>query len=1422
MAVLTFNLFYKRYGIRNAQTFNSVVMHSLKELSLPKSSLYHHATFDGVALCPNIDEYVFNMQKKPIQMQPISTMKSSMGLSRKVIINENELNRECLAKNKRLRIMHSLDMAFRDPDTLAMYNYNYLNKSYKYSRAIFTDYFKWMDIFKTMMEQAANIAERCNYNQFIVASAPTILPGVGQLTASEKILSQTNLKIFHEPNSYLLLEIWRWLSKDSSQSVISIISKNKLHLINLIFIENTRWCVFNLGYLEAFRKKMNDDEFVSIIKVDDEYAPESLQKRFLRFMMRVMEARTATANTTDEADAFIDSGDFDSADEANQNHQEQTQYADSDSTNVQSLEEIDKIDDDTVLELTEEEKIAKKIQEEQELDQELSSLDDIAVRKTLDENNDGVVSISEITQAPEVTHVEGIMHACDKLDNAGLITVREYNRFQTLAQTYKTAKNPYDGSSTVEEFINVTPEMLAISNQKHPDSDTIIDKSMLNDTLSEFDSKYINTVLKREVVSVVLSLQKAGIIVSEHSVERKGSITGEYEDHTVKIIPVVGAPSTLKFKLPTIDESGIMRTNGVNYRIKKLRTDLPIRKIAPDKVALTSYYGKLFVHRGRKRIYDYGAWLRNEIMVKAMDDKDNDIHNVIPTPAFNPDIKAPRSYTAMAMGFRQMVVKGFQIQLDQRIIEKAYDKAYLKKQTKLGNIVMGANENGAILLIDKLGGVFSEYNNELTQYGSLEQFLNVRIENSPVEFAELTVFGKEVPVGIILSYYLGFSNLLKALNIEPRRIEAGRRAQLSMTEWSLVFADETLVFNRDDKLAAMILGGFKDYHKTIRMFSVYSFDKPAVYLNILESNKLSQRYLREIDLLNQMFIDPITKTLLEKLNEPKTFQGLLIRATEMLLHDNHKHELDASEQCVRGYERIAGSIYTEIIQSIRQHNAQLGKSNKRVEMNPYAVSKRIMEDPAKEQISEINPLKYLREQEAITFSGEGGRSKQSMVKSTRIYHPNDMGLISESTVDSGDVAINTFTPASPKLNSLRGTADRFDFQTDGVSSLLSTSTLCAPGSDRDDPKRVNFVAIQQAHTVSCEGYHAPTIRTGQEEIIPHRVGDLFCYTAKKNGKIVDLTPRTIVVEYEDGDRKGVQIGKRFGAAAGLIIPHVVVSDLKLNDTVSRGDAIAYNKGFFEQDIFNPKRVVMKNYLTTPTVLWENDVTFEDASEIADFVADKLETHITKIKNIKVNFTDAVKLLVKETDKVNYDTVLCVIQDKVTSDAGMFTDETIHTLKIMDNHTPKAGVKGIVDKIEIYYHGDLEDMSDSLIDIATKSDKSLRQQAKELGAPQYTGQVDTSFRIDGEALPLDYAVIRIYITSPVPMGIGDKGVFFNQMKTVVSGNVPKGMRTEFGVELGASFGALSIEKRIVLSPNIIGTTNTLLKLTRKKMLEKYFG
>lgn len=143
-------------------------------------------------------------------------------------------------------------------------------------------------------------------------------------------------------------------------------------------------------------------------------------------------------------------------------------------------------------------------------------------------------------------------------------------------------------------------------------------------------------------------------------------------------------------------------------------------------------------------------------------------------------------------------------------------------------------------------------------------------------------------------------------------------------------------------------------------------------------------------------------------------------------------------------------------------------------------------------------------------------------------------------------------------------------------------------------------------------------------------------------------------------------------------------------------------------------------------------------------------------------------------------------------------------------------------MEVFYHGDYEDMSESLLTIAKVADKERIKRLKALGKTQTSGQVDGNVRVEKDPLELDSMAIRVYITQRLGAGVGDKGVLGNQMKTVFSNVMTGENQTESGVELDAMFSYLSISNRIILSPEVMGTTNTLLRIMSKKVAERYFS
>jgi len=492
---------------------------------------------------------------------------------------------------------------------------------------------------------------------------------------------------------------------------------------------------------------------------------------------------------------------------------------------------------------------------------------------------------------------------------------------------------------------------------------------------------------------------------------------------------------------------------------------LPIRKVSPSKVALTSYYGKTFVTRSSKKVNDYANWICNNLMAINLDPEDTRITDLFKANVYDNLFLTPRLYSSLAMRYREFKLKlphypravgqqTYQVNLDHTKRLALYGQAALDTYEKDGSIIMGQSKDG-FLVLDRKDSLYHGQEGSLIALGTIEQVLGIDALKAPIEFAELKVFGRTIPIGIVLAYEMGLSKLLKFLKVEPRRVPIGPRVNLDKSEYAIVFNDETLVFSRDDTFASMILAGFNEYHRAIRLYNVHEFDNRGVYLSVLEENGASGRYLRELELLYQLFIDPITLELLIEMKEPTTFRGLLLRSCELLMNDQHPDELDSAYMRTKGYERLAGAVYSEITKAIRVHNSKPGKQKLPIDLHPYQIWTNITSDPAKIQIADINPIENLKQKEAVTYSGTGGRSSRSMTKSTRAFHKNDEGTISESTVDSGDVGINIYTSADPLFTSVRGLSKRYNRDKMDPTSLLSTSALISPASDRDDPKRVN-------------------------------------------------------------------------------------------------------------------------------------------------------------------------------------------------------------------------------------------------------------------------------------------------------------------------------------------------------------------------------
>lgn len=339
--------------------------------------------------------------------------------------------------------------------------------------------------------------------------------------------------------------------------------------------------------------------------------------------------------------------------------------------------------------------------------------------------------------------------------------------------------------------------------------------------------------------------------------------------------------------------------------------------------------------------------------------------------------------------------------------------------------------------------------------------------------------------------------------------------------------------------------------------------------------------------------------------------------------------------------------------------------------------------------------------------------------------------------------------------------------------------------------------------IATKGYRPSPISTGYDHVIAHRVDEVFAVPAAQNGEVVERTDEYMVVAYKDGSFERVDLTTQYGVSAGAVYPQQQATAFNLGDKVAKGDILKYNPGFFKPTRFHKGQVQWKAGVIARTALMEASYTLEDSAAIDDWLAKELESDVTKVKTITLRFDQVLRNLVKEGDVTDINSILCTIEDAETADSGLFSEDDLATLRMMSSATPTAGAVGTVSKIEVFYHGDPDDMSDSLLELVNSHDRRRRKLARQLGKQAISGQVDQSLRIDGNGLELDHVAIKVYITHRESMGIGDKFVVANQLKSIIGHRLQGVNETASGRNLNAIFGSKSVMDRIVLSALLMG-------------------
>lgn len=1446
--------FTLEYGIRNYVYLINPSLSRIENVALPRFSYYYYLEPDSDIEFPDRSMRMFNAipRNKKVAIYNVDDLTRKEGivsiLDKKVPIKIKRWHLEHLKTFKRVDL---LDTAFKDANNIGLINYNAIKHMYRYKENLYTPGFKFNNLYGTLVDTLNKaLTLDLEINHIVPIKIPNIIPSYYVIN---KLINYNELKFNRIVTDYhlrFIIEIFKWLHTDTKEkSLLSPIAEEKSNQIYLELSYKGFVTYLNLSILKSLSK---NSKLESKVKLSE----EKIQKLFILALFKIQknveailkgelneegEPITSSPMTTigdSESETTPSENvtkveDEESEVETNEDEEKEvinkvpTQKEDTQKKyEVKGVNKLDTQLDDTYIK-----NFDSTLDEELKLLEENARLtdsffeEDVLKDETTNETEEGFhtqYSVEELQASLEDTNLEKELEEFKKkAKEFKSYSMTELKALEKLYEKRKALKSPYDPNTPIDFYTNIQEEDKVITKEetKLPVAIKHIEPTYAEEKINIFDKKYIEKVMKKDIVACIKHLENTGIIISDYQVEPIKDASGNYEIHRLSIKPLDGKESTITFKIPSVDDEGEMIVTGVKIRLRKQRTDLPIRKISETVVALTSSYGKLFINRVEKKAYNPYRQLHEAIEKDYLGDK-KQITDLVPGNAFDNHRKFPNVLSYLSHYFKEVHFREFVLVLDLDRLKSYFKEEvlapYLEKGTQYpcgywkednGLLLMDDNEN--LYKIDReLGNFF-----ELIGYDKAKEVKN---------FSQIKVLGDDLALGVAISYLIGLSKLVALRGISYKILEPLERYSASINSVILRFENKKLVLENLSKEDLLLFSGWSYFKDSIKNYPLESFDSKNVYLNILEDRGYSLKHLNELELLRSLFLDPITKDVLESIHEPTQFIPLLLRANELLKDFSYPDQNDPRYSRIRGYDRVPSLIYKSLAESIRSYKLGYNRSNK-IELDPYKVWNTITMDNTKKLSEDINPILDLKEKEIVTLTGSDGLSKGAIPKFLRRYHEEDMGLISEATVDSSDVAVNSYLTPFAKLKDVRGLIDSNDKDyLEHPEKIFSTSVLLAPMTEYDDPKRINFINIQNGHIIFSHGYRQPILRTGYEYVVPFRVGKLYCIIAEDDGVLKEHTHKKITVQYSNMNKEvSYPIGVRYGQMEGTIYPHELICELKVGEKFKKGDYLAYNKNFFEKDWLDPKRLVLKFHRNVTTALAMTNEVFEDSSAISARISKEMTTEVIKDLHFFIDFKKNIINLVPIGKAVKPNDILFTLIDE-GSDYTNLSQSTIELLQSIGSLSPRAKVDGIIDHYDIKYNGELSDMSPTLRKLAKMLDDKVREESKGTHYEIKNNRVGSDYRIDNINLNVDQLVLTIYIRVKINQAIGDKGVFANQMKSVISEVFHDEVYSESGEMIDAFFSYKGILNRIILSPILIGTTNRLIRHASRLAAQAYFG
>ena len=1028
-------------------------------------------------------------------------------------------------------------------------------------------------------------------------------------------------------------------------------------------------------------------------------------------------------------------------------------------------------------------------------------------------------------------------------------TVENYKRNQMLKEKYDTLK--FSGE-TIEELAKKEeaiklPELELKTKTINPNLNEIKSYSFekqYNETLMNYDFARVLTHFSSAKPALYLTKDPEIVDISNET-DRLYMVTVEYEDENRK-------RSKFRFKMPKMYQERYLFLNEQKWNIIHQKTSYPVTKTDPNLCQVATNYKKIRMSRFGNNVSSKITKLKkvlkaktpkkckitfgngsatnnpaNQLTTIEYDELGTDIYKLV---AGNLTIYFSLAEAAVVCG--NTIPQGIPstcapIGTFKRGSGKP-ETVYLDMMSN--KCYIGTNESYELsdLIVNEISRADSDFAKEFADTSAGTKFMYTRAE----------ILDESVPLVILLSAADpgGLQAVLDKAKINYQFYEK-RPTDINKDNQGVVaFSDGYLVFDRYPYENSLLLNGLSAY--PMKEISYYDMGTRDTFVGMFDVLYNRRALIDGIENFYYLLIDPITREILERLHQPTEFTELLLYANGLLADNTYKIESDYNQSRLRSNEIINVYLYQHLCDAYAAY--KYGRATK-FSIPEDCVIKSLMKAEIVDSHSKLNMTLEAENDRQVKLKGPGGLNvDRALTIEKRAYHPTMQGLIGINSVPSGEVGINRHMSLNSNIIDARGFLQVGKGDYDGTEIMTPGELMNTFACESADVERVAMAISQSKHLVPTASSGPSLVNYDMERVAPHMSND-FAFSAKKDGKVVDIQEDIMIIQYTDGTYDDIDLSYHAdkNTDGGFFVMNQMESDLKPGDKFKKNEILAFDRKYVSpKDAFGDNAANIGTLARVAIV--SNGGVFEDACYLTEKVAKRLASKITKEKIVTVSQYTNIKYIAKVGQQVKANDPILIFddtQDEFTSQmlASMAAEAEDSDLINATTAPVVTKVSGVVSDIKIYYTVPIEDLSPSLQKIVKQytNKTSARKKfiakyidpkdANTILAPSEQMIPDAVGRVSNIKVG-DGVIIKIYVEYLDVLGVSDKITNYGALKGVVSFTIPEGQEayTEDNPDdkIDVYLSSMSIYKRMSLDVVKVGGITKILVEKKRKLRQKY--